>query len=80
MNQVLQEENANSSTIYPLDHEDAGLQIGVLMLRGENNETIFWFVFVVFIVLYNELGRVVITIWGGWLLVSTGLSRCYGWA
>ena len=38
MNQVLQEENANSSTIYPLDHEDAGLQIGVLMLRGENKE------------------------------------------
>ena len=30
-------------------------------------------VFVVFIVIYNELGRVVIITWGGWLLGSTGL-------
>ena len=38
MNHVLQEENANSYTIYPLDHEDAGLHIGVLTLRGESKE------------------------------------------
>ena len=38
MNQVCQEEKANSSTIYPLDHEEAGLHIGLLTLRGESME------------------------------------------
>ena len=38
MNQVWPEEKANSSTIYPLDHEEAGLHICVLTLRGESKE------------------------------------------